>query len=131
MQCFTEAIIFASGHRLRSLFVIALLYRNITNPIALWNTFVEAICDDLKYYLSLYPEIILQPDLPDIHLDYSLHLLQTALAQYGKWLTDFHMPVPVGEWERIAGNSLITEKLQWNRENEAVLAQERILQLNL
>ena len=131
MQCFTEAIIFASGHGLRSLFVTALLYGNITDPAALWNTFAEAICDDLKYYLTLHPDIILQPDLQDIHLDYGLHLLQTALAQFGKWLTDFYIPIPIGEWERTAGNSLITEELQWNRDNEAVLAQERILQLNL
>ena len=131
VQCFTEAIIFVSGHGLCSLFVTALLYGNITDPTILWNTFAEGICDDLKSYLSLHPDIVLQPDLPDIHLDYDLHLLQTALAQYGKRLTDFHMPTALGEWERTAGNSLITEELRWNRDNEAVLARERILQLNL
>ena len=41
------------------------------------------------------------------------------------------MPLPVGEWERTAGNSLITEELQWSCDNEAVLARDRILQLNL
>ena len=130
IQCFTEAIIFASGQGLRSIFVTALLHGDITDPAELWNTFAESICDDLKHYLSLHPEFILQPNLLNIHLDYGLHLVQTALAQYGKCLNDYHLPLPVGGWERTYGNSLIAEELDWNRESEGVLARARIQQLN-
>ena len=52
MICFTESITYATKLQLCWLFVIALIFGGISNPMALWTQFEENICDNLNYQLQ-------------------------------------------------------------------------------
>ena len=97
VQCFTEAIVFASGCALRTLFCTALIYGNVIDPLALWNAFVNHICDDLKHYLNTHTEIITAQDIPNYYIDYGLYLIATTLHSYNKHLDDYQLPLFLGQ----------------------------------
>ena len=90
INCFTEASIFAGGPQLRSLFASALVYGPVADPPALWERFAPNICDDLPRLLAQRDDV---PDQDNIHLDYGLFLLQRILADHGKSLTDYSLPL--------------------------------------
>ena len=79
MICFTESITYATKLQLCWLFVIALIFGGISNPMALWTQFEENICDNLNYQLQ-QRQIILPARLTDLHLDYKLYLISQALS---------------------------------------------------
>lgn len=132
ITCFNEAVVFTGGYALRLLFTTALLFGIVADPRLLWDTFSYYLCDDLQHFLIQNPHIIpISGDIiPDIHLDYGLYLIATILAQHGKSLSDFQMPIPIGQWGRTSGNSLITEERQWDIQQQRALASDQIQQLN-
>ena len=52
MTCFTESITYATESQLHWLFVTALIFDGISNPMALWTQFQENICNDLNCQLQ-------------------------------------------------------------------------------
>jgi hypothetical protein len=90
IDCFMEAVLFSSGKALRMLFVTALLYGNVTDPLSLWIRFRQHICDDLTHRLQQQQIII--NDMENPHHDYGLFLIYEVLADNGKTLTDFRLP---------------------------------------
>jgi len=84
IACFEDAAVFAGGRQLRTLFVTALLYGPVADPLALWTRFRDHICDDhdLPRVLSR------RTDLPsrelDAYLDYGLFLVTCLLTEQGK-----------------------------------------------
>jgi hypothetical protein len=52
-RCFDEALIFSSGSSLRGLFVTALTFGELVDPVALWIQYRNSICDDLSRELII------------------------------------------------------------------------------
>jgi hypothetical protein len=56
-HCFREAYLFSSGSSLRDLFITALTYGQLVDPLSLWLEFRDSICDDLDHKLrQLIPD---------------------------------------------------------------------------
>ena len=59
-KCFQEAYLFSSDHSLRNLFVTALVFGQLIDPMSLWLEFRDSICDDLQHKLEqMLPELAL------------------------------------------------------------------------
>lgn len=105
VRCFKEASVFSTGHALRALFVMALLYGDLTNAAAFWLQFANKICDNLPYQLRYRTDFPI--DLQSPHLDWGLFLFQQKLSDMGKSLKDFHLPLPQFQWESHNTNPLL------------------------
>ena len=128
-QCLEEAKHMAIGRQMRHLFVTILIDCSPANPRALWDTFWQDICDDLKHQLQ---NRNMEPTEEQTQ-DYGLYLIDQLLGQSGKRLQDWDsMPQVVGNWRDILHdpNPLITEQRQYNQQEQAVLAAEYIDKLN-
>jgi hypothetical protein len=105
-RCFDEALIFSSGSSLRGLFVTALTFGELVDPVALWIQYRSSICDDLAHKLTqLFPqdEIYTIVDETSFYhglssLDYGLFLLQTKLKELGHSLEDYGLPLYKHDW---------------------------------
>ena len=128
VRCFEEAVQFSSGTSLRLLFTMALVHGDITDPIALWHQFRVHICDDLSYRLQTLSGPV--PAISDPQYDYGLFLLQQNLEEFEKTLTDFQLPVPICNWNRTGGNSLIDQELNYNLLSEQTIADDHKHKLN-
>ena len=128
IACFTEAIKFASGHALRSLFGLALVHGSVTDPCALWGQFCDSICDDLPNRLKGINDI--PSNLLNPHLDYGLYLLNQVLLDLGKHLADFYLPIPIHDWGQTIGNPLIQSEMDYNPRQEQRLRDEKHPLLN-
>ena len=118
-----------TGHQMRHLFVIILKDCAPAKPEELWATFWEHICDDLKHHLELHI-LHVQPSEAQVH-NYGLYLIDELLSHSGKRLKDWSMmPQVVENWGVILRNCLIVEQLQYDPEDQAVLAVECIDKLN-
>lgn len=62
--------------------------------------------------------------------DYGLFLLQRILQQSGHHLAQHQMPTPQNDWERRGENHLIAEQLQYQPQDQLVLAEEHLHRLN-
>ena len=118
------------GEQLRDLFATLLMFCCPSKPEWLWNEFRKYICDDLGYRLRCSG---LQDPQDDEIFDYGLWLIERVLAKMQrKRLKDFpEMPCPERNWEGVAENSLIGEQLNYNRDHERNLAEERLARLNV
>ena len=93
-QTFKQAVEFATGRSLRSLFVVAVVYGSIGDPLALWNRFKSFICEDLAYRLSqLFPVL---PDIPDREYDYGLFLISELLEEAAVDPSSLNLPIYQG-----------------------------------
>ena len=122
-SCFTKVVVFSSGIALQTLFAMALLYGGITDPSALWTRFCEHICNDLAHRLRSHEDILVDLQYP--HLNYRLYLINQILADFGKSLIDFSLPVPAHNWSCTEGNPLIVAELCYDIMAEATLEVER------
>lgn len=121
-RCFEEAVHFQTGHSLRRLFVMVLLFTDVQNSHELWARFKEHICDDLNHALQMRFGI---PDPTEAqHDDYGLFLLDVILWDSNKSLArDFpNMPHSTIEWATAEVNSLITAELSYDRTAEQAQA---------
>ena len=126
-QCLLEASFMQTGEQLRHLFALLLISCSPTRPAELWNEFRQHICDDLHAHLRSSGWGNPQDD--DI-FDYGLWLLNRILLRHGKDLGSILMPLPNRDWSGQAGNTLIGEQLNYNRDHERALAEQHIPQLN-
>ena len=69
-------------------------------------------------------------NLIDPHLDYGLYLLGEVLASMGKILQDYQLPQYSHDWRSSKANPLLVEQLDYNREREQFLRNERYAQVN-
>ena len=92
INCLAEASVFAGGPQLRALFMTALVHGAVANPVALWDRFTTSICDDLPNVLARRDDLPASP-YPDLHLDYGLFLLAGLLADHGRSLADYGLPI--------------------------------------
>ena len=128
--CFTEAAMFSSGAALRDLFVTALTFGQLIDPVELWEEFCQSICDDLHHKLrqqfpneeekySAVDETLFYQGSSS--LDFGLYLIDKRLKELRFALKDYHMPFFINNWtadfDQLAGrrgasdNQLIIEQL--------------------
>eukprot|EP00919_Chromeraceae_sp_WS-2016_P051918 GHVR01123049.1.p1 GENE.GHVR01123049.1~~GHVR01123049.1.p1 ORF type:complete len:130 (+),score=5.51 GHVR01123049.1:349-738(+) len=89
-----EAAIYASPHKLRELFVILLLYCEVSKPHQLWMNHRENMSED---FLHKQRKVI-----PDIHVDFSDAIFNQALIdiedkliyQGGQQMYNYGLPKP-------------------------------------
>jgi hypothetical protein len=72
-QCLNEAKHMAVGHQMRHLFVTIIKDCNPANPRALWDSFWQDICDDLKRH-PVFHNRDKEPSEEEIQ-DYGLYLI--------------------------------------------------------
>ena len=132
ISCFTEAVNFATGNSLRILFATALLYQEVSDPLALWTMFSESLCDDLQHQLRPQVENGFQIplDMENSHLDYGLFLLSELLAPGQKSLQDYNLPLPQIEWRQQVRNTIIEEELNYNPQEQTLQAESMLPMLN-
>ena len=99
----------------------------MADPPALWERFAPNICDDLPRLLAQRDDV---PDQDNVHLDYGLFLLQRILADHGKSLTDYGLPLFQHAWERAEGNPLLAAELRYDPAEEGRLRDNCCHQLN-
>jgi len=129
-QCLEEAGHMATGHQLRVLFITILYECSPSNPRLLWDTHKHRLCDDLRYRLQ-HRHIREDPSDEDVW-DYGLFLIDRLLSNFNKSLRDWpDMPQVQQEWADAIQNPLIARERDYDPVEEAQLAQERILLLNL
>jgi hypothetical protein len=128
-QCLEEASQMQTGRQLRHLFVTILRDCSPADPRALWDTFWHHICDDLRHQLHHHERI---PDPSEAQIqDYGLYLIDQLLSHSGKRLQDWTtMPQVIENWGAMLRNCLIAEQMQYNLEEQAVLAAEYLTNLN-
>jgi hypothetical protein len=110
LACFREAVVFQTGWALRSFFVSALLNGPVTDPLAIWDTFKTDLCDDLPGPAAALSVSTDQ----DAYIDYGLYLIEGLLAETGKRLTDFALPLCQYNWGQRLGNQLIAVELAYD-----------------
>ena len=130
IHCFEEAILFATGGVLRTLFATAVIYGGVVDAAEIWHRFKLHICDDLPRRLQR-----MAIDLPDLaespHLDYGLYLLALIFADTGKGLVDYGLPAPIARCDRIAHpNGLVGGELAYNIHAKQAQALQYAAQLN-
>ena len=126
-QCLLEASHMQSGEQLRHLFALLLLSCTPTQPVQLWNNFRSHICDDIRAHLRSSGWE--NPQDEDVY-DYGLWLLNAILLKHGKDLSCVQMPLPDRDWSGQAGNGLIGEQLNYDRDQERLSAEQRVPRLN-
>ncbi|KAG1581047.1 hypothetical protein G6F46_009147 [Rhizopus delemar] len=145
-KCFSEAVEFVSGSSLRSLFVSALLFQELNEPKSLWDRFCLNICDNLDVriaQLGLLNQLCSDDTSNAFHqnlpkLDYGLYLLEQALIDAGKALTDFNMPGPLFQWRSlmeqsstINSNVFIQAEVAYDRNVKEQNYQQKISMMNI
>ncbi|KAG1494146.1 hypothetical protein G6F47_010255 [Rhizopus delemar] len=145
-KCFSEAVEFVSGSSLRSLFVSALLFQELNEPKSLWDRFCLNICDNLDVriaQLGLLNQLCSDDTSNAFHqnlpkLDYGLYLLEQALIDAGKALTDFNMPGPLFQWRSlmeqsstINSNVFIQAEVAYYRNVKEQNYQQKISMMNI
>ena len=110
LNCFTEAALFATGSSLRSLFITALVYGQVSSPSSIWNRFCFELCDDLEHVLlQLLPNRANHffDETESFHLgepalDYGLFLINQELETLNMSLQDFaDMPSSSFNWQDV------------------------------
>jgi len=121
----------AVGRQMRHLFVTILKDCAPADPRALWDTFWQDICDDLKRH-PVFRHRDVEPSEEEIQ-DYGLYLIDQLLLQSGKSLKDWDcLPQVTGDWGTILQNlnPLIVEQRDYDLLEQADLAEEHIANLN-
>ena len=127
--CLRDASEMQTGTSLRQLFASLLLFCSPTHPDKLWEQFRDFICDDLAHHIRTQYHI--DHPSPDEVYDLGLYLLEGILNASGKSLANLTpMPQPALDWNLHTGNALITEQLDYNREEESNMAATMVPQLN-
>jgi len=128
LECLTDAGEMQTGSSLRQLF--ASLLRNCApcQPSNLWQKCRAKICDDLRFRLrrSNRPN----PTAEEVY-DYGLFLIDGLLQRMGRRLRDYDMPLPQLNWETREENVFVNEQLNYDHEQQALLATDRYSHFNV
>jgi hypothetical protein len=128
-QCLQEAGDMATGRQLRDLFATLLRDCTPSDPLGLWMDFRDKICDDLRHRLESHR--IRQNPTPEDVYDFGLYLIEEILQRSNKSLRNWPMlPLPQQNWDDAMGNRLIAEQRDYNQEEQAQHAEDRIPRLN-
>ena len=114
----------AVGCQMCNLFVTILKDCNPVDLRALWDTFWQDICDDLKHH-PVFHSRDEEPSEEEIH-NYGLYLIDQLFIQYGKRLADWNcMPQVIGNWGIMLQNlnPLIAEQRDYDILEQADLAE--------
>jgi len=98
---FREGAQFMTGRALRHLFALALQCTTTSNPLAIWESFWQAMCDDIPHILTTgRVPVPLEAEgiVGRIDPDYGLFLIQEYLREFGKSLSDYGLPEPRLSW---------------------------------
>ena len=128
IMCFEEAQGWRTGRSLRDLFILVLLNGDVSDPAALWDRFRHSLCDDLARRRP--PGYQDPPSLAEPWCDYGLFLLDTALKDAGRTLSDFGLPAPEHDWIPSCENPLIQRELAYDRDQQAQIAEDMEAALN-
>ena len=94
IQCFEEAILFATGGILRTLFATAVIHSDVVDAAKIWHRFKLHLCDNLPWWLQR-----MAIDLPNLaestNLDSGLYHIALIFADTGKGLVDYGLPAPI------------------------------------
>jgi len=121
----------AVGCQMCQLFVTILKDCMPADPRALWDSFWQDICDDLKQHPVFYNRDE-EPSEEEIQ-DYGLYLIDQLLMQSGKRLQDWDsLPQVTGDWGTLLQNLnlLIVEQRDYDLLDQADLAEQHITNLN-
>ena len=130
IQCFEEAILFATGGALRTLFATAVIHGGVVDAPEIWTRFKLHLCDDLSRRLQRMA-IDLPAHIESPHLDYGLYRLALIFADVGKALVDYGLPAPIARWDRIAHeNPLVAGELAYDINAEQAQSIQYAAQLN-
>ena len=113
-RCFDDTALFSSGRSLQILFTTALLFGDITDPLALWKCFSASICDVLLYTLERNNTLRVAQALHDAEIDYGLYLISFFLAEAGQAIRDYELPNYTNNWGGSEGNGLIAAELDYD-----------------
>jgi hypothetical protein len=127
-ECLEQASLWATGVKLRSLFVTILRDCQPIFPVVLWEKFKDHLCDDLER--ALQRRNIPHPSADQI-LDYGLFFIDCLMQESGQRLSNIHgMPLSVMDWGSADENRLIAEQLQWDPVEQTMLAVEAFENMN-
>jgi hypothetical protein len=93
-----ETAAYASGRRVRTLFVYALVFAAVGDPAKLWDDFQGALSDDLSPTIRRFDRDL---DTPEWRQDYARFLIHLELRQHGRSLADFHLPRYLRQWDML------------------------------
>lgn len=126
--CLEEASLIQTGAQLRQLFVTILKDCHPATPRVLWDQFKAQICDDLKHKLQRIFNLN-HPSENQI-FDYGLYLIENILQATNNTLQQFDLPSVQNNWNRVGGNRLIREQLDYDQIEEHRQAIDAIQKLN-
>jgi PIF1-like helicase/Helitron helicase-like domain at N-terminus len=122
-SCFDEAIMFTSGHGLRTLFLTGLRHQVIADPTAIWERYKVSFCEDLLHRLETtpmhFPLLLFNP-----HFDYGLYLIGEGLADQQRTLADFRLPQNTFDWSLAHASVTRAEEITNNQERATILEQQ-------
>ncbi|WOK96106.1 hypothetical protein Cni_G04813 [Canna indica] len=109
-----EAIIWASPSQLRQLFVMLIVFCNVSNPLALWNCFWKFMSEDVSYKIKEALRLF-SYELPKMQLkNYTLIELEKILSNCSTTLSAFDLPTPESSVIPHFQNRLLAEELDYN-----------------
>nr|XP_043638366.1 uncharacterized protein LOC122609384 [Erigeron canadensis] len=111
IQCIQEASESASGHFLRTMFVMLLMSGSLTQPAAVWNTTWKLLSEDILYRerrIHRRPDLELEDDELKC---LTLNEIEELLKRNGSSLTNFNnMPHPDNTEIHFEGNRLVDDE---------------------
>ncbi|XP_023765283.1 uncharacterized protein LOC111913805 [Lactuca sativa] len=132
LTAFTEASVWVNSLQLRSFFCHLLLFCEVSNPGLLWETACEKMKDDYIHTLkrkmpdkdvAATNDIIQQQLLHDLE-----HTLRSSVPS--KAMTDFDLPMPLGDIVAIFQNRMLLEEMSYDKESLRKQHAEPLRQLN-
>ncbi|KAL6620651.1 hypothetical protein ACP70R_035790 [Stipagrostis hirtigluma subsp. patula] len=125
-----DAAHWALPHQLRQLFVTLLLFCQVTNPLKLFDEYVQIMGDDMRYHIRKHSANISNSLLEKQIRSHVLLELDSLLKNAGKTLGHFQLPQPDHHASSILQNRLIVDELSYSTDATASLAADQISQLN-
>ncbi|XP_071719168.1 uncharacterized protein [Rutidosis leptorrhynchoides] len=116
VEAIKEASKWASGHYLRTLFVMLLISNNVTKPELVWSKCHKELGEDILHKqrtIIQYADYTMEQDEIDNH---TLYEIEQLLRNQGSSLKIFNgMPYPSNEYVINTSNKLIHDELRYDR----------------
>ncbi|XP_019240131.1 PREDICTED: uncharacterized protein LOC109220120 [Nicotiana attenuata] len=130
-DCLAEAALWATGNELRNLFVTILIHCQVTDCRKIWKTNFEILSEDI---ISLQRKRFRLKDLQLTKKQleaYTLFEIESILLKMGKSLKDIDgMPLPDSALLNNAGNRLINEELEYDKDALKIVHDQSFALLN-
>ncbi|XP_009803962.2 uncharacterized protein [Nicotiana sylvestris] len=130
-DCLAEAALWVTRNELRNLFVTILIHSQVTDYRKIWNTNFEILSEDI---ISLQRKRFRLKDLQLTKKQleaYTLFEIESILLKMGKSLKDIdRMPLPDSALLNNAGNRLINEELEYDKDALKIVHDQSFALLN-